>query len=206
MDQRRYVRTCCEAPLRRPPYAVVPRAAQRLHGRGLLRCCARLAQRTRAERRAGRLSGLRAQRHARRPPRALCAGRSPPGWPATMARRSLAALLACSAVHAATAYAALPAAAARRGLAALLACSALHAAVAYAPLPPHKPPHPPHPFNPPIPFATAIRCERGAGPSESRSPQRWLTALVRLAVARAARPFATRPWAKVARQRSPSTG
>ena len=42
-------------------------------------------------------------------------------------------------------------------VACLLACLlAVHAG--YPPLPPHKPPHPPHPFNPPIPFATAIRC------------------------------------------------
>jgi hypothetical protein len=47
---------------------------------------------------------------------------------------------------------------ARRSLAALLACGAVQKVCAYAPLPPHKPPHPPHPFNPPIAFATAIRC------------------------------------------------
>ena len=46
---------------------------------------------------------------------------------------------------------------ARCGLVAcLLACGAVHAS--FPPLPPHKPPHPPHPFNPPIAFATAIRC------------------------------------------------
>ena len=89
-------------------------------------------------------------------------------------------------------------------LALLLACRAVHAG--YPPLPPHKPPHPPHPFNPPIPFATAIRYSAARRASQALALLTRASLVLALAAGRAGRRSATRRWASRGPRRSPSTG